>query len=103
MLIEDIHERRFNEIIMYTELLEENKTIEEIDDIIFDSVDGIELELYGVHDLEIIFQCEHQKALRIMKLLFSLKYAVKIGKTYYVKHADFERFFDDFKGKDIAI
>ena len=47
--------------------------------------------------------CESDKALRLLKLLFSIDKANKIGKEYYVKKEDLYSFFDDMKGKDVQI
>lgn len=50
-----------------------------------------------------LYQCESNKALRILKLIFQMGYGNKIGKEYYVpqdKHTEFMR---NFAGKEVFI
>lgn len=104
MIVTDEMYERFLAIDAIEEALANKEIkIEDIDNVTFDVNSDIVRDIYDVKDVEIIFRCEHQKALRIMKLLFSMKYALKMGKNYYVKRDDFERFFSDFAGKDVAI
>jgi hypothetical protein len=35
--------------------------------------------------------------------MFGIGYAIKIGRNYYVKCEDFERFFNDYKGREVAL
>lgn len=60
-------------------------------------------KLYGKNEIMELLQCGNQKALNFLKLLFQMKYAIKVGKSYLVKSEDFDRFFDDFKGQEIVI
>jgi hypothetical protein len=58
---------------------------------------------YGKKDIMETLQCGDQKALNFLKLLFQMQYAVKVGKSYLIKAEDFDRFFEDSKGQEIAI
>ncbi len=60
-------------------------------------------EIYNKKDIMALLGCESDKALRLLKLLFSIDKANKIGKEYYVKKEDLYSFFDDMKGKDVQI
>ena len=60
-------------------------------------------KLYGKNEIMELLQCGNQKALNSLKLLFQMKYAIKVGKSYLIKAEDFDRFFDDFKGQEIVI
>lgn len=50
-----------------------------------------------------IFSCESDKALRILRLLYSMKEATKIGREYYISKESFDQFVEDMKGKEVAI
>ena len=60
-------------------------------------------KLYGKNEIMLLLGCGDQKALNFLKLLFQMKYAIKVGKSYLIKSEDFDRFFDDFKGQEIVI
>lgn len=60
-------------------------------------------KLYGKNEIMELLQCGNQKALNFLKLLYQMKYAIKIGKSYLIKAEDFDRFFEDFKGQEIVI
>ena len=60
-------------------------------------------KLYGKNEIMLLLGCGDQKALNLLKLLFQMKYAIKVGKSYLIKSEDFDRFFDDFKGQEIVI
>ncbi len=60
-------------------------------------------KLYGKNEIMELLQCGNQKALNFLKLLYQMKYAIKIGKSYLVRAEDFDRFFEDFKGQEIVI
>lgn len=60
-------------------------------------------KLYSKSDIMNLYQCESNKALRILKLIFQMGYGNKIGKEYYVpqdKHTEFMR---NFAGKEVFI
>lgn len=60
-------------------------------------------KLYGKNEIMELLQCGNQKALNFLKLLYQMKYAIKVGKSYLIKAEDFDRFFEDFKGQEIVI
>lgn len=59
--------------------------------------------LYNKEDIMNIFSCESDKALWILRLLYSMKEATKIGREYYISKESFEQFVEDMKGKEVAI
>lgn len=59
--------------------------------------------LYNKEDIMNIFSCESDKALRILRLLNSMKEATKIGREYYISKESFDQFVEDMKGKEVAI
>lgn len=61
------------------------------------------IKLYGKQDIMTIFKCESDKALRILKIMFQMKLAIKIGKEYYVEEEKLKEFLNDFRGKEILI
>jgi len=60
-------------------------------------------KLYGKEEIMQLLGCGNQKALNLLKLLFQMEYANKIGKSYIVTVENFDRFLEDFKGKEIAV
>ena len=58
---------------------------------------------YGKKDIMKIFNCESDKALKILKIMFQMREANKIGKEYYVEKDALKRFMSDMKGKAIHI
>lgn len=60
-------------------------------------------KLYGKNEIMELLQCGNQKALNFLKLLYQMKYAIKVGKSYLIKAEDFDRFYEDFKGHGIKI
>ena len=59
--------------------------------------------LYNKEDIMNIFSCESDKTLRILRLLYSMKEATKIGREYYISKESFDQFVEDMKGKEVAI
>ena len=51
----------------------------------------------------IMFKCESDKALKILKIMYQMKMANKIGKEYYVERENLIQFLEDFKGQEILI
>ena len=43
------------------------------------------------------------KALRILRLLYSMKEATKIGREYDISQESFDHFVEDMKGKEVII
>ena len=58
---------------------------------------------YGKKEIMEIFHCESDKALRLLKLMFQMREANKIGREYYVSKQALEKFMNDMKGKEIYI
>lgn len=61
------------------------------------------IDLYDKSDIMKMFKCESDKALRILKIMYQMNEACKIGKQYYVERECLLRFLEDFKGKEIII
>lgn len=59
--------------------------------------------IYDKQDIMLLLRCKSDKALRFLKLCYGMKYATKVGNQYYIRHEEFQRFFDDFRGKEVAI
>ena len=54
-------------------------------------------------DIMKLFDCQSDKALRILKIIFQMQEGIKIGKEYYVEHKALLRFLDEYKGQEIMI
>lgn len=61
------------------------------------------IDVYDKHDIMKMFKCESDKALKILKIMYQMKMANKIGKEYYVERESLIQFLDDFKGLEILI
>ena len=61
------------------------------------------IDVYNKHDIMMMFKCESDKALKILKIMYQMKMANKIGKEYYVERESLIQFLDDFKGLEILI
>lgn len=59
--------------------------------------------LYNKKDIMNIFSCESDKVLRILRLLYSMKEATKIGREYDISKESFDQFVEDMKGKEVII
>lgn len=59
--------------------------------------------VYNKQDIMRIFKCESDKALRILKVMFQMKMAIKIGKEYYVDEEKLREFLRIFRGEEIII
>ena len=62
-----------------------------------------QVDLLTKEDISRMFKCENDKSLKIMRLLFEMRYATKIGKEYYIKKEDFEKFFNEEKGRKVIL
>lgn len=58
---------------------------------------------YGKKDIMRIFNCESDKALKILKIIFQMREGNKIGREYYVKKQALDSFMEDMKGKALYI
>ena len=54
---------------------------------------------YGKKEIMEIFHCESDKALRLLRLLFQMREANKIGREYYVSKQALENFMNDMKAR----
>lgn len=61
------------------------------------------IDVYNKHDIMKMFKCESDKALKILKIMYQMKMANKIGKEYYVKRESLIQFLEDFEGHEILI
>ena len=61
------------------------------------------IDIYDKQDIMEIFKCESDKALKILKIMFQMNEANKIGREYYVEKQALLRFLDDMKGKELQI
>ena len=61
------------------------------------------IDIYGKNDIMMIFKCESDKALKILKIMFQMREANKIGREYYVDKDSLLKFLEDMKGKEINI
>ena len=58
------------------------------------------LEMYGKKDIMGAFECKSDKALRILRLAYNMKFATKLGNEYYIKKEDFGDFMEQLKGRN---
>lgn len=58
---------------------------------------------YGKKDIMRIFNCESDKALKILKIIFQMREGNKIGKEYYVTKQALDSFMEDMRGKVLHI
>lgn len=54
-------------------------------------------------DIMRIYQCESNKALKILKLMFQMGYGNKIGKEYYISKQSQDDFVKNMAGKEVFI
>ena len=54
-------------------------------------------------DIMDIYNCESNKALRILKLMFQMGYGNKIGKEYYISQESQNEFIKNMVGKEVYI
>ena len=59
--------------------------------------------IYNKEDIKAMYKCENDKALRILKILFHMGYANKIGKEYYISAKRFDDFMSDTTGVCVHI
>lgn len=61
------------------------------------------IDICTKQDIMEMFHCESDKALRILKIMFQMKEANKIGKEYYVERKTLVAFLDRYKGHELLI
>lgn len=62
-----------------------------------------EVRIYNKQDIMDFFKCESDKALRILKVMYQMKMANKIGKEYYVTQETLMKFLEQYMGEEIII
>lgn len=62
-----------------------------------------EVKIYNKRDIMDFFKCESDKALRILKVMYQMKMANKIGKEYYVTQDTLIEFLNQYRGEEIII
>lgn len=65
--------------------------------------DKNEIIIYNKEDIMIMFKCKSDKALKILKFLYSINEAIKIGREYYIEKNNLMQFLNDYKGDNISI
>lgn len=70
---------------------------------LLDKLSNKELELLSKNEIMQIFGCESDKALKILKLMYSNNFGSKVGKEYYITKNEFKKFMDSYKGKDLKL
>lgn len=60
-------------------------------------------KMLGKKEIMELYNCESNKALRILKLMFQMGYGNKIGKEYYVSWKAHEDFVKKMVGKEVFI
>lgn len=101
LLIDEALFERFDNLVEIEEMYEEGEDIDF--NACYEFSGGAYKEIYGKSDIKLLLSCEDDKALRFLKVLYQMKYAIKIGKEFYVKKSDFDDFFANNLGKSIAI
>lgn len=67
------------------------------------NIDSNSATIYNKEDIMKLFKCESDKALKILKFLYSMSEANKIGREYYVTHESLMNFLKDMQGREILI
>ena len=57
----------------------------------------VRLKMYNKQEIMEIFSCEDQKALKLMHVMHSMSYAVKLGREYYVREERLFEFVEEIK------
>ena len=86
-----------DELIQYCKRKDE--TIKEC----FDLIQENDCKIYGKSDIMNLYDCESNKALKILKLLYQMGKGNKIGKEYYVTKKNHDDFVKTFQGKEVII
>lgn len=61
------------------------------------------IDIYCKDDIMSLFKCRSDKALKILRTMFSMKKAIKIGKEYYTTQDDLVSFLVEMQGEEILI
>lgn len=62
-----------------------------------------EFEALNKDDIMVIYKCQNNKALKILKVMFQMGYGNRIGKEYYTTRKYLEEFMDCMNGKEVFI
>lgn len=62
-----------------------------------------DLELLDKEAIMQIFNCQSDKSLKILKLMYANSFGCKIGKEYYITRNEFIKFMNSYKGKPLII
>ena len=54
-------------------------------------------------DIMRMYDCESDKALRILKCMYNIQFAFKLGNRYYTTEEYNRKFFELYKGKKVLI
>ncbi len=98
--IDELLCERYRNLVTIEDLMEEDDYNENDK---YEFEEEIYKTIYNKDDIKVLLKCEDDKALRFLKVLFQMKYSIKIGKEYYVKREDFDDFFTHHLGQSIAI
>ena len=71
--------------------------------LIYNCICSFRNEMLTKADIMQMYKCESDKALRILKVMFQMGYANKIGKEYYISRKEQEKFIDEMAGKEVAV
>lgn len=61
------------------------------------------IDIYNKQDIMKLFKCESDKALKILKIMYQMKIANKIGKEYYVTKEALNTFLEETRGREVYI
>lgn len=62
-----------------------------------------EQKYIGKKDVMQMYGCESDKALRILKCMYNIQFAFKLGNRYYTTEEYNRKFFELYKGKKVLI
>ena len=77
------------------------RTIEQLENVTKEN-DKI-VTLLTKSDIIDIFECEDQKALKLMRLLQSMGYAIRIGREYYIQKSRLVDFLTEMEGRKVVL
>ena len=102
--IEDIDDNDEDlDVLVQRDLERQKQEQENLAELIASKLKSADAVLYNKEDIMQIFSCESDKALRMLRLCHQMKFAVKIGKEYYISKEDFETFLTQIKGRNTII
>lgn len=66
-------------------------------------IERVDSPILSKSDIMRLYNCESNKALRILKLLFQMGKGNKVGKEYYVTRENHNEFMYNFQGKEVFV